>query len=205
MKNNLGNLIEVLTQIKEIYGENIPISINLYHDRVLALQSICYDDTEDTCPQILFEADLEDRVEQRTEFTVYSQREVMETLLTNKKTPEELCGFLYDLDKIYDLLILSKREFLDSYIYLSEAEYDLTLSEIQPINDSVEENEDQLSNLANLCRRAENLYIEELNDRPTEWNVLGSQLKEAIYDFARNNFTEEQQEYFNEYCDDLAI
>ena len=72
-------------------------------------------------------------------------------------------------------------------------------------DDTVENNETQIDNMANLCRRAENLYIEELNGRPTEWNVLGSQLKEAIYDFVRANYTEAQQELFNEYCNDLAI
>lgn len=113
--------------------------------------------------------------------------------------------FLDDLDKVYDLLIISKEEFLQSYSYMTEQEYDWTLASIKPITDEVEGNEDQIDTLANLCRRAENLYIEEINDRPTSWNVLGSQLKEAIYDFARNNFSEEQQDLFNEYCTELAV
>ena len=113
-------------------------------------------------------------------------------------------NFLDDLDKMYDLLTISKEEFLQSYSYVNEESYNLTLADIIPVDETIE-NETQLGNLANLCRRAENLYIEEINDRPTNWNVLGSQLKEAIYDFVRNNFTKEQQEVFNEYCNDLAI
>ena len=203
MKNSLGNLVELLYQLSQQYGDEIPVSINLYHDRVLALKSVCYDDTDDTCPQILFEADLEDRSEQDKEFTFYSQREVAETLIENKVDTLTPDSFLYDLDKVYDLLTLSKKEFLQSYLYVSEADYDYTLSEINPVNDLLPDNDEQIGNLADLCRRAENLYIEELNNRPTDWNVLGSQLKEAIYDFVRANLTEAQQEIFNEYCNGM--
>ena len=93
-----------------------------------------------------------------------------------------------DLDKVYDLLTISKEEFLQSYSYMTEKEYDWTLASIKPITDEVEGNEDQIDTLANLRRRAENLYIEEINDRKTSWNILGSQLKEAIYDFVIENF-----------------
>ena len=205
MKNSLGNLIEVLTQIAETYGTEIPVSVNLYHDRVLALQSICYDDTDDTCPQILFEADLEDRAEQKSEFDVYSQRGVLESLLQNKKAPEDICSFLWDKDKMYDFLTITKEEFLQSYIYLSEEEYDLTLSKIKPVSKELQANEDQIGTLADLCRDAENLYIEELNGRSTCWNVTGSQLKEAIYDWVRDNLTEEQQQLFNDYCIGMGV
>ena len=114
-------------------------------------------------------------------------------------------NFLDDLDKMYDLLTISKEEFLESYSYINEESYDLTLADIKPIDETAENNETQIDNMANLCRRAENLYIEELNGRKTSWNVLGSQLKEAIYDFVRNNYTEAQQDLFNDYCNDLAI
>lgn len=205
MKNSLGNLVEVLYQLSQQYGDEIPVSINLYHDRVLALKSICYDDTDDTCPQILFEADLEDRSEQDKEFTFYSQRGVAETLIENKSDTLTPDSFLYDLDKMYDLLTLTKEEFLKSYLYVSEGDYDHTLSAILPKNDLLPDNDEQVGNLADLCRQAENLYIEELNDRPTEWNVLGSQLKEAIYDFVKANYTEGQQELFNDYCYNMGI
>ena len=113
--------------------------------------------------------------------------------------------FLDDLDKVYDLLIMSKEEFLDSYLYLTEKEYDLTLEKIQPRTKSAEDDEDIIDNMSNLCRRAENLYIEEINGRDTEWNVLGSQLKDAIYTYVMNNYSTEQQNMFNDYCNALAI
>ena len=117
----------------------------------------------------------------------------------------EITSFLSDIDKMYDLLIISKEEFLQSYSYMTEAEYDLTLSLIMPTSKELQANEDQISTMADLCREAENLYIEELNGRATAWNVLGSQLKEAIYDFVRNNYTEAQQKLFNDYCDSMGI
>lgn len=117
----------------------------------------------------------------------------------------ETTSFLSDIDKMYDLLIISKQEFLDSYSYTTEAEYDLTLSLIMPTSTELQANEDQIGTMADLCREAENLYLEEVNDRPTAWNVLGSQLKEAIYDFVRNNYTIAQQELFNDYCYNMGI
>ena len=113
--------------------------------------------------------------------------------------------FLDDLDKVYDLLIISKEEFLDYYSYLTEKEYDLTLEKIQPRTRSAEDDEDIIDNMSNLCRRAENLYIEEINGRDTEWNVLGSQLKDAIYTYVMHNYSEAQQNLFNDYCTELAI
>ena len=113
--------------------------------------------------------------------------------------------FLDDLDKVYDLLIISKEEFLDSYSYLTEKEYDLTLDKIQPRTRSAEDDEDIIDNMSNLCRIAENLYQEEINDRETEWNVLGSQLKDAIYTYVMHNYSEAQQNLFNDYCNDMGI
>ena len=117
----------------------------------------------------------------------------------------EFTSFLSDIDKMYDLLTITKEEFLDSYSYMTEIEYDLTIEQIMPVSKELQANEDQISTMADLCREAENLYIEELNGRPTAWNVLGSQLKEAIYDFVKRNYTEAQQDLFNDYCTALAI
>lgn len=117
----------------------------------------------------------------------------------------EITSFLSDIDKMYDMLIITKGEFLDSYSYTTEAEYDLTFSLIMPVSEELQANEDQISTMADLCREAENLYIEELNGRPTAWSVKGSQLKEAIYDFVRNNYTVAQQELFNDYCESMGI
>lgn len=72
--NNIGNLIELLTEIKDKYGEDIPVSINLYHENVLALQSVCLDnDTEEV--QVLFEADRDNTLEQTQEFEFFTQGE----------------------------------------------------------------------------------------------------------------------------------
>ena len=73
-KNTIGNLIKLLTEIKNKYGEDVPVSVNLYHDRVLALQSVCLDnDMEDVC--LLFEADRDNPIEQIEEFIFYTQGE----------------------------------------------------------------------------------------------------------------------------------
>ena len=41
-----------------------------------------------------------------------------------------LCSFIDDKEKMKDFYILSKEEFLESYSYLNEIEYDLTKSEV---------------------------------------------------------------------------
>lgn len=70
--NSIGNLIELLTEIKNKYGEDIPVSVNLYNENVLALQSVCLDnDMEEV--QVLFEADRDNRIEQTQEFEFYTQ------------------------------------------------------------------------------------------------------------------------------------
>ena len=73
--NNLKNLIMVLKTIDHMYeGVEIPLAVNLYGDRVLALQSICIDDSDPSeVPQILFEADHEDRREMSKSIRIYSQ------------------------------------------------------------------------------------------------------------------------------------
>lgn len=72
-ENSIGNLIDLLTEIKDKYGEDVPVSVNLYHDRVLALQSVCLDNNFEV--QVLFEADRDDRMEQTQEFMFYTQAE----------------------------------------------------------------------------------------------------------------------------------
>lgn len=209
MKNSLRNLIEALYQVAQHYGDDIPVSVNLIGDRVLALKSVCLDDSFGQELQLFFEADLTDRAEQNAEFYVYSTTGNFNVLLPDEVnkgiSKTDITSFLWDIDKMYDLLTLSKEEFLESYLYLTEAEYDLTLSLIKPVSKELEANEDQICTLGDLLREAENLYIEELNERPTAWNVLGSQLKEAIYDFVQNNLTPEQQTMFEGYCSNMGV
>lgn len=73
-ENSIGNLIELLTEIKNKYGEDVPVSVNLYNDRVLALQSVCLDNDYGEV-QVLFEADRDNSLEQTQEFMFYTQGE----------------------------------------------------------------------------------------------------------------------------------
>ena len=76
--NTVSSLIQYLQEIEEQYKDKeIPIAINLYHDRVLALQSICLDnDDVDNGVQLLFEADLESRAEMSDKIEVYAQHDI---------------------------------------------------------------------------------------------------------------------------------
>ena len=47
--------------------------------------------------------------------------------------------FHNDINKVADMLILNKEEFLDSYSYLSEEDYDITIENILYILFSTEE------------------------------------------------------------------
>ena len=44
-------------------------------------------------------------------------------------------SFIDDKEKMRDFYILSKQEFLQSYSYLTELEYDLTVQEVSNVND----------------------------------------------------------------------
>jgi hypothetical protein len=106
--------------------------------------------------------------------------------------------FMNDLDKIYDFLQLSKWEFLESYSYLKEEDYDLSAEEF---------NEDRVRTLALLMRDAENMLIEENTEMGSEednpyknWNVTGEQLKSAVYDYVTEHLTEQEQQDFEDTC-----
>ena len=80
LPNSIKNLKYILSTIEKCYGENVPIGVNLMGDRMLALQSVCIDDSDPTdVPIVLFEADYEDRKETAKEFSVYSQTGKFET------------------------------------------------------------------------------------------------------------------------------
>ena len=102
---------------------------------------------------------------------------------------------LTDLEKAGDFLILNKKDFLKSYSYVTEQEYDEALKELK---------EDITSNLAELMRRAENVHIENLNGRDTGLAVTGEQLKEAINDYACQYLTEEELEEYEDICNSMA-
>ena len=102
--------------------------------------------------------------------------------------------FINDMDKIYDLLKLqSKREFLQSYSYLTVEDYDDTLKDLR--------NPDEV---AYIIREAENMLLEESNDRPTCWNVSGEQVKEVVADYVYSLFTEEEIREFEDMCNSMG-
>ena len=73
--NNLEDLIEYLQEIQAKYKQHkIPVAINLYSDRILALKSICLDNDDISLGlQLFFEADMEDRAEMSDTIQVYEQ------------------------------------------------------------------------------------------------------------------------------------
>ena len=198
MKNNLGNLVDVFYQLAQNYGDDIPVCINVLHGDNVALKNVHLDLTDGE-PLVMLEVDLEDQKAVATDFTISGFS------IDNNSHNANPKDFLWDLDKVYDLLTIGKEEFLKSYLYVSEEEYDLTLQAIKPKDDKVEGNEEQISNMADLCRNAENLYIEELNNRSTDWNVTGSSLKDAIYNYIVDYYTNEQRDLFEDYCYNMGI
>ena len=110
--------------------------------------------------------------------------------------------FLTDVDKAYDFLELSKVEFLESYSYLTEQEYDETNAEFLS---------DKTGNLAELMRDAENMLIEENtyfdneNTNPYKYaNITGEQLKSRVYEYAQAHLSKEEMQEFQEICEDMG-
>lgn len=72
ISNRLEDIITLLQDIADKY-EDVPVSVNLYNDRVLALQSICLDNNDTGLGvQLFFEADRDNRLEQTEEFMFYT-------------------------------------------------------------------------------------------------------------------------------------
>lgn len=105
-------------------------------------------------------------------------------------------SFIDDTEKMVDFITISKEEFLDSYEYLSEMEYDATMYVF---------NEDKADVLATLMRGAENLYIEEMNGRDDEEGYLTSEgIKTAVSDYLPK-LTDKERQDFEDYCSDMAV
>lgn len=84
--------------------------------------------------------------------------------------------FIDDLEKVNDLLSISKDEFLKFYSYITENEYDETLKEAT-----------NLDTLCNLYRQGENLHIEDMNGRDTGLSITGDNLKETVANYVNAN------------------
>lgn len=100
-----------------------------------------------------------------------------------------------DADKMADFLKLSKEEFLQSYSYLTEFEYDETRNQF---------NNSKAEILADLMRTAENLLLEESNDRPTGCEVTGEQLKVIVANYALNNLATSEYKDFEDICGSMG-
>ena len=191
-ENNLDNLIKVLEEIRDKYNGNVPIAINLFHDRVLGVQSICVDNS-DTDVQILIEGDLDDKAECLKDFEVYT---------TGSELDEVVGTFETDLEKMVDLLeaVMSEDnasaydEFLKSYSYLTENELDDTVGLIDA------------GVLADLYRQAENYYIEEMNGRPTGLAITSDVAKNTIVKYVYDSglMSKAEQKEFEELCMAMA-
>lgn len=194
LPNNVNNLIEVLKDVQKKYGNQVPISINLFHDRVLGIQSICIDNSDGDV-QILIEGDLEDKAECLKDFEVYTTGEELDE-------DEDVGTFETDLEKMVDLLeaIMSEDNmeaydnFLKVHNDVTENELDNTVKLINP------------ERLAYLMRYTENAYIEELNGRPTGLKYTAEQIKTTISNYVYNtNFlTQHEREDFEEWCESMA-
>ena len=110
--------------------------------------------------------------------------------------------FLTDVDKAYDFLQLTKSEFLQSYSYLTEQEYDETNAEFLS---------DKTGNLAELMRDAENMLIEENtyfdNEDTNPYKgatITGEQLKAAVYCYTVEHLNKQEQQEFQEICEDMG-
>ena len=110
--------------------------------------------------------------------------------------------FLTDVDKAYDFLQLTKSEFLESYSYLTEEEYEQANTEFTS---------DVPYSLAELMRDAENMLIEENtyfdneDTNPYKYaTITGEQLKDRVYEYAVAHLSKEEMEEFQETCEDMG-
>lgn len=114
-------------------------------------------------------------------------------------TSEQLGTFEDDIDKLYDLLIINKEEFLQTYQYIHEQDYINTFDMFYIYqNGTEEENESIIQNVVKLFFIAESMHLDELNGRIHNWNVTGEQLKKAICGHVEGTFNKEQKEKFYE-------
>ena len=116
---------------------------------------------------------------------------------------DKVFDFLDDIDKVYDLLDtkLSKKEFLKTYSYLTEEEYNLSVSNLYA---------DLTGNIAQFFRTAENMFIEENTEMGGEnpyayANVTAEEFKSRIYDFMNEVCTEQEIEEIREIADSTGV
>ena len=111
-------------------------------------------------------------------------------------------GYIYDLDKAYDFMSISKEEFLNIYSCLTEEDYEAMYKDFH--------GENKIELLAEFMRDSENMLIEENSVMcDTEciykgFSVTGEQLKLAVADYVYKNFSKEEQQEFEDWCEGMA-
>lgn len=110
-------------------------------------------------------------------------------------------SYICDIEKMSDLLTFMvenptgwKQQFMESYSYILEEEVDKTVEEINS------------ESLAYLMRIAENIYIEEMNNRPrpTGLAIDSQTAKTAIINFV-NTLPEKEKEDFERVCESMGV
>ena len=103
--------------------------------------------------------------------------------------------FINDTDKMYDFLGLTREEFLKSYSYITQEEYQETFDKFI---------DDTTGVLADLMRESENLLLEENNGRDTGCNTTGEQLKTRVADYVYTNLRKAEIQEFEDLCSAMA-
>lgn len=99
--------------------------------------------------------------------------------------------FLNDTEKMYDFLELTREQFLKSYNYITQKEYQETF-------DKFIDNTTEI--LSDLMRESENLLLEEINGRDTNCNITGEQLKTRVSDYVYTNLNNKDIKEFEGLC-----
>ena len=117
---------------------------------------------------------------------------LLEPLYFSKSDVEAF--ILQDVEKTTDFLELTKEEFLQSYSYLDEADYNYNEALYKIHKATI---------LADLMRKAENILLEETNGRPTGLAVTSENIKTAISSQYQTLNKQELQD-FEDLCEAMA-
>lgn len=113
-----------------------------------------------------------------------------------------MATFEDNIDLLSDLLALPIQTFREAYPNLDEQDIDNTIDMYFPFQEGetkdLSENEEIISNLAELMRKAENMHIDEMNGRPTGWQIKGEDLKGIITNIIEVLCTDQDKNKFYE-------
>lgn len=97
--------------------------------------------------------------------------------------PKQPAHFADDVDKLLDMLILNKEEFLKSYSYLTPEEYDATVMKTGPIGSYK-----FVANILNVMRRQKSELVLRMALNHL-FEIGTNSLKDVSYDYIRENIT----------------